>query len=371
MFSLFQSKKENPELTSALRDINSLTLAAQSKDVEISALKEEILKLKQEKVEQLDFFKNLSKFSDSLGSSQKSLNELSTTLKEEKKNAIAYANIANTSGEMVESMGTSLQSLATDSRDAMTSMDTLLSNINRVNEILSLIKEIAAQTNLLALNAAIEAARAGEAGRGFAVVADEVRKLSEKTSNATNNISLLVETIQNDTNTSHSQINALATNAYKYGEIGLNTSKQIIEVRDNVKNLERSISIAALTGVCELVKIDHLVFKQEIYKVFMGITNKSESEFASHTGCRLGKWYYEGEGRACFTNLKGFRELETPHIAVHKFGRDAVTCFHEGRVKDGIALIGKMEDSSFQVINCLNKMIETGKNNPDILCVEH
>jgi hypothetical protein len=331
------------------------------KDLLIAKQKEQLLQYENKEKFNNELFRNFSKFGESLVSSQNSLNTLSLNLKTEKKNTVEYVSLANTSSELVKNIGINLQSLATDSKEAMDKMNILLNNIKKIDGIVSLIKGIAFQTNLLALNAAIEAARAGEYGRGFAVVADEVRKLAAKTSVATSDISSLVTTIQKDTNTSHTKISLLSEKARNYGDTGLETSKIIETVRDSVISLEKSIHKSSLTGVCELVKLDHLVFKQEIYKVFMGLSNKKEKEFSMHTGCRLGKWYYEGEGKEQFSKIEGYRELEKPHINVHKYGHEALIKLSEHKQTEAIELISKMEDASFLVVNFLNKMINANE----------
>jgi methyl-accepting chemotaxis protein len=109
------------------------------------------------------------------------------------------ADTARQGGKIVEETLRKMRAIAGSVGQTARQVQDLGSRSDQIGEIIGVIDEIAGQTNLLALNAAIEAARAGEQGRGFAVVADEVRKLAERTSKATKEIAQMIKSIQGET----------------------------------------------------------------------------------------------------------------------------------------------------------------------------
>ncbi len=134
------------------------------------------------------------------------IEEMSATILETSKNgsnaseaAHKASETAGTGGEVVGQTIQGMQSIAEVVRQSADSIGKLANSAQQIGEITKVIDDIADQTNLLALNAAIEAARAGEQGRGFAVVADEVRKLAERSGKATGEITEMVKGIQAET----------------------------------------------------------------------------------------------------------------------------------------------------------------------------
>jgi len=141
------------------------------------------------------------------------MNQMTATVHDVARNAEEAALAAQTADDKVESgqavvrqSMTRIEQLADSASSASSSIESLSAEIQNIGTVLSVIKSVAEQTNLLALNAAIEAARAGEQGRGFAVVADEVRALARRTQQSTEEIERLVSALRSAAQSSVQQI---------------------------------------------------------------------------------------------------------------------------------------------------------------------
>ena len=156
----------------------------------------------------------------------------------------------------------SIDSVITNTTDAVRSLGT---NSNQIGDIIATIRDIADQTNLLALNAAIEAARAGEQGRGFAVVADEVRSLAERTTSATREIHEIIETLQSDVKNVVAAMEQSSGNVRAGGEGARRSCEAIGAIRSQIGILhehvaqvataatEQSATTSAMTGSVHMI----------------------------------------------------------------------------------------------------------------------
>ena len=183
------------------------------------------------------------------------INQMSSSVSEVASNASLAAQASNDTkskaeagAHIVEKVVHSIEEIYQVSTALKKDMEQLNTHAQAINDIMVVISDIADQTNLLALNAAIEAARAGEAGRGFAVVADEVRKLAEKTMSSTQDVAAAIRAIQGSTEQS---VRAMEAAAHKVGEANQyagDSGKALQEIVATVENAAQQVHAIAVAS---------------------------------------------------------------------------------------------------------------------------
>jgi methyl-accepting chemotaxis protein len=249
----------------------------------------------------------------------------------------------------------SLTSNATEINSVVTDLNTKTADIE--NAVVT-IDQISFQTNILSLNAAVEAATAGEAGKGFAVVAQEVRNLASRSAEAAKEITDVVKSIQSSVELTNK----------KFGQM----TKSIDDISNDTKTYSEDVNQAmqtskdtfsGLTHITDrvfmsLAKLDHVIWKVNTY---LSVANREPAfKFVDHKNCRLGKWYSEGLGKKYFSATPSYSKLDIPHSIVHNGTHhvfDAIAKEGELNYDEILTSFKEMEDASKDVFTLLDKIL--------------
>lgn len=276
---------------------------------------------------------------------------------QEESSAVTDINsLFTTSAASLQGIGRDMEALNARMGQMSERIAGLSDTADSINKFVSTITSISDQTNLLALNAAIEAARAGDAGRGFSVVADEVRALANETNKSASEVAELVQGIIQSTKAAVGAVSELQDNNTNLagGVSELNQSyDQMVTYCGSMKD---TIQLASHQTFVQTVKLDHVAFKSEVYNVIGKKSSRQPDELSDHRSCRLGQWMQQQNGSK-LAQSEAFVRLDAPHAKVHLAGREAIVAARQGDQEQVHRQLREMEQASQEVMSLLDRLV--------------
>ncbi|MCK5648816.1 MAG: CZB domain-containing protein [Gammaproteobacteria bacterium] len=328
---------------------------------------------------------------------------------------LASEGIATGSQQMSQMIHT-MTALSQSIESASQTISELEQESQQISSVLEVIHGISEQTNLLALNAAIEAARAGEQGRGFAVVADEVRALAARTKDSTNEIRLMIERLQSQVQTAVKVMDKSRQNTNESSEQASETGNTLNKVSNDINDMSAAMTQIATTSgeqlqvsvqmgeyinaisevavdtaksaddtlvatghigekterlreaatqfkindnisQLEQAKAAHLAWRSKLMAYLSGKKNIDSQQLNSHKDCILGLWYYS-DGLQQFSHIPEMQELESPHIEIHRVIHEVVELKQSGNDEKAMQVFEKITPLSQEVVDIIDKIIK-------------
>ncbi|QXE90987.1 cache domain-containing protein [Geomonas subterranea] len=327
--------------------------------------------------------------------------------------------VASDGAQVVNETVAGMHQIAKLVRESATTVAGLGRRSDQIGEIIGTIEEIADQTNLLALNAAIEAARAGEQGRGFAVVADEVRALAERTTRATKEIGAMIGAIQAETRAAvrsmehgvsvvekgsegaqlsgqalqdiisriegvtgdlaqiataaeeqSATTHEIAASVQRVTEIARDTSSEtqrttheanhLLSMAEELMALLGKFKIKEDTGlIISKARSAHMIFVGKIKGHLDGTLKLDPQALPTHLTCAFGKWY-QSKGREDCGHSDLYRQIDAPHAKVHELGKQAVLACNSGDRARAAELCAEMVAASQVLLGILEQLAGGG-----------